>query len=62
MKKYASITIKAPTCNKNITIDITGCTGITEIFEKIDEVIKENKLLQKGDRFDFINFFETEDK
>ena len=34
MKKYASITIKAPTCNKNITIDITDCAGITEIFDK----------------------------
>ena len=62
MKKYASITIKAPTCNKNITIDITDCAGITEIFDKIDEVIRENKLLQKGDRLDFINFFETEEK
>ena len=40
MKKYASITIKAPTCNKNITIDITDCAGITEIFDKIDEAVR----------------------
>ena len=34
MKKYASVKIKNSGYDKTVTIDITDCNGIVEIFKK----------------------------
>ena len=61
MKKYASVKIKNSGYDKTVTIDITDCNGIVEIFKKIDNVLINNCLLAVGDKLDWINFFEVED-
>ena len=61
MKKYASVKIKNSGYDKTVTIDITDCNGIVEIFRKIDNTLINNCLLQVGYKLDWINFFEVED-
>lgn len=59
MKKFASVTIKAPDCQKRIDIDITELNGIEGIFLVIEDVISKNNLMQKGDKLDYISFYEV---
>lgn len=61
MKKFASVKIKNVEYDKTVTIDITDCCGIVEIFRKVDDVLINNCLLHIGDKLDWINFFETEE-
>ena len=61
MKKFASVKIKNTEYDKTVTIDITDCNGIVEMFRKIDNVLINNCLLAVGDKLDFINFYETEE-
>ena len=61
MKKYASVKIKNSGYDKTVTIDITDCNGIIEIFKKVDSVLINNCMISVGDKLDWINFFEVED-
>lgn len=61
MKKYASVRIKNTDYNKDITIDISECDGIVEIFKKVDSTLQDNFLLSKGDRLDWISFYNVEE-
>ena len=61
MKKYASVKIKNTEYDKTVTIDITDCNGIVEIFKKVDSVLINNCLLAVGDKLDWINFYEVEE-
>lgn len=59
VKKYASVTIKAPDCQKRIDIDITDRQGLEDIFLEIEHIISKNNLMQKGDKLDYISFYEV---
>ena len=60
-KSFATVSIKAPDCQKKIDINVTECAGIMEVFEKIDEVIRDNGIAKPGDKLDFISFYDVED-
>mgnify|MGYP001180652540 CR=1 FL=1 len=59
-KSYASVSIKSPDCQKKIDVDVSDCAGLIEMFEKVDEVIKEHGLVKPGDKLDWIYFYDVE--
>lgn len=60
VKKYAYVTIKNSECTKRIDIDITECQSLEDIFLVVEDVIRKNNIMAKGDKLDYINFYEEE--